>query len=215
VFATLLFLAAAAASADPQPATPPVQHSTRMQIFVAPSGELFEAPADLPYPVADWFAGADTNHDGKLMEAEFDADFLRFFAKLDLDRDGVINGKELEQYEIDLAPELHSASYSGWGSDDQDVDENGEKRARRIGSYMAGHPVGAGRFGLLQIPEPVAAMDVTLRGRISRQDAQDAADYRFSLLDSQQRGYLLLADLPRTYAQGRGDFARKGRRPKG
>ena len=44
-------------------------------------------------------------------------------------------------------------------------------------------------------------MDTRLTGRIGRQQAQDAADYRFSLLDSQHRGYLLLAELPQTFAQ--------------
>src|ERR1700712_1324954 len=69
------------------------------QIFIAPSGEIFRAPADTVYPVADWFARADADHDGKLTETEFVADFLRFSTSLDLDHDGVIDGKELNRYE--------------------------------------------------------------------------------------------------------------------
>lgn len=201
---TILFtvLAAQALPAAVPPAEPATQHVGRPQVFIAPSGETFRAPAGEPYPVARWFAGADANHDGKLTEVEFDADFMRYFNSLDLDHDGVVDSTELERYE-QSTPELHTGafavdSYDAGGGED----ENGEKRARSLGSYMgANSPQGAGRFDLLRIPEPVASMDVTLKGRVNRQEAQDAAEYRFSLLDDQHRGYLALADLPETFAQ--------------
>lgn len=214
----LTVMAAQALPAAAPPAEPAPQHVSRPQIFIAPSGETFRAPAGEPYPTARWFAGADTNHDGKLTEAEFDADFMRYFNTLDLDHDGVVDSTELERYE-NSTPELHTGafavdSYDAGGSED----ENGEKRARSLGSYMgANSPQGAGRFDLLRIPEPVASMDVTLKGRINRQEAQDAAEYRFSLLDEQHRGYLVLAELPETFAQshhggggGRGGHGGKG-----
>lgn len=202
----LIFLAAQVLPASPVAAPPPqaptVQHSGRRQIFIAPSGEVFRSPADAPYPIADWFARADANHDGKLSESEFDADFLRFFASLDLDHDGTIDGAELDRYETQT-PELHTGSFSGYDPGAGGGGEGDNTPARRVGSYMgADDPRGAGRFDLLRIPEPVAAMDTTLKGRISRGQAQDAADYRFSLLDSQHHGYLLLAELPETFAQG-------------
>jgi Ca2+-binding EF-hand superfamily protein len=174
-----------------------------VQIFIAPSGEPFRAPADAPYPVADWFARADANHDGKLTEREFTADFLRFFASLDLDHDGQIDGGELERYET-ATPELRTGGFGGvLGGSGSSGDDGGESRpARRVGSYMgANDPQGAGRFDLLRIPEPVASMDTDLKGRISRAQAEDAAAYRFSLLDVQHHGYLLLSDLPQTFAQ--------------
>lgn len=219
----LTVLAAQALASAPPPAGPETPHSGRPQIFIAPSGETFRAPAGEPYPVARWFAGADANHDGKLTEAEFDADFLRYFASLDLDHDGVVDSTELERYET-ATPELHTGafamdSYDAGGGED----ENGEKRARSLGSYMgANAPQGAGRFDLLRIPEPVASMDVTLKGRVNRQEAQDAAEYRFSLLDDQHRGYLTLAELPETFAQahhggggGHGGHGGKGGRHAG
>jgi hypothetical protein len=208
VAATLLmFLAAQALQASPPaPAAappPPAEHVGRLQIFIAPSGEPFRVPADAPYPVADWFARADANHDGKLTESEFVADFLRFFASLDLDHDGQIDGSELERYES-ATPELRTGGFSGvLGGSGSSGDDGGESApARRVGSYMgADDPRGAGRFDLLRIPEPVASMDTDLKGRISRAQAQDAAEYRFSLLDVQHHGYLLLSDLPETFAQ--------------
>jgi hypothetical protein len=201
-----MFLAAQALQASPpsQPSPPPpAEHVGRLQIFIAPSGEPFRAPSDAPYPVADWFARADANHDGKLTESEFVADFLRFFASLDLDHDGQIDGSEIERYEA-ATPELRTGGFAGvLGGSGSSDEEGGESApARRVGSYMgANDPQGAGRFDLLRIPEPVASMDTELKGRISRAQAQDAAEYRFSLLDVQHRGYLLLSDLPETYAQ--------------
>lgn len=86
------------------------------------------------------------------------------------------------------------------------------RMSRRGGSGLDA-PRGAGRFDLLRIPQPIAAMDVGLNGRISRQEAEDAAAFRFSLLDAHKRGYLLLAELPETFAQGhRIDQQRRGRR---
>jgi Ca2+-binding EF-hand superfamily protein len=207
----LIFLAAQALPAStPSPAPPSAppaasaeQHVGRLQIFIAPSGEPFRAPWDAPYPVSEWFARADANHDGKLTESEFTADFLRFFASLDLDHDGQIDGAELERYE-NAMPELHTGGFGGFlGGSGSSGDDGGESTpARRVGSYMsANDPQGAGRFDLLGIPEPVASMDTELKGRISRTQAQDAAEYRFSLLDVQHHGYLLLSDLPETFAQ--------------
>ena len=161
------------------------------QIFIAPSGELYRAPAEAPYPVANWFARADADHDGKLTEGEFVADFLRFFATLDLDHDGIVDGRELSRYEEVLAPELHTSSYDG-----------SSPAKHELGSFMGkDDPQGAGRFDLLRVPEPVASMDTNLNGRITREEAQDAAEYRFSVLDAHQHGFLLVTDLPESYAQ--------------
>ena len=208
---TLLAVLAAQAAAAPSPpaplpAPPPSiaapQPRRLQQIFIAPSGESFRAAAEAPYPVADWFTRADADHDGKLTEAEFTADFLAFFARLDLDHDGVINGVELNRYEASMGSELQTSTFDGnWGMKHQDGDGESQP-ALAVGSFMgADSPQGAGRFDLLRIPEPVASMDTLLNGRITRQEAEDAAEYRFSVLDTRQRGYLLLTELPETFAQ--------------
>lgn len=195
MLASLLIVFAAQALAD----TPPTR-DLRPQVFIAPSGEAYRAPGGAPYPVADWFARADADHDGKLTEAEFDADFLRFFASVDSNHDGVIDGTEIDRYE-NATPELRSGGFARDRYEDQPAGDDGSKPARALGSYMSDSPQGGGRFDLLRIPEPVASMDTELKGRITRQQAQDAADYRFSLLDTKHRGYLVLAELPETFAQ--------------
>ncbi|QTC90484.1 EF-hand domain-containing protein [Brevundimonas goettingensis] len=68
-------------------------------LFVSPFGEPFRSEPGEPYPVAAWFAGADTDHDGKLTRAEFMDDGVRWFGKLDVNRDGVIGQAEIVAYE--------------------------------------------------------------------------------------------------------------------
>ena len=43
----------------------------REQVFIAPSGEPFRVAGDAPYPVAQWFSGADKNGDGKVSRNEW------------------------------------------------------------------------------------------------------------------------------------------------
>ncbi|MFT4027363.1 MAG: hypothetical protein QM676_11255 [Novosphingobium sp.] len=223
MLATMLaFLAAQALPEAPPPGPVEPPRSGVQQVFIAPSGEAFRAPADAPYPVAAWFTRADADHDGKLTEAEFDADFLAYFASLDLNHDGTVDGGELEAYETAMASELHTGNFTGYSAysttsgDEQDV--TGPDSDIRISTKRSSGldtPRGAGRFDFLRIPEPVAAMDTGLNGRISREEALDAATYRFSLLDPKHRGYLVLAELPETFAQrSRIDGERRGKRHK-
>lgn len=217
----LITLLAAQAPGDLPPAGLPLAEPPRpglQQIFIAPSGEEFRAPSGAPYPVADWFAQADADHDGKLTESEFIADGLQYFARLDLNHDGTIDGRELQVYEDAMASELHTGSFGGYGptgsgrGDDVYMPGSDIRMSRRGGAGLD-QARGAGRFDLLRIPQPIAAMDAGLNGRISRQEAADAASWRFSLLDTNKRGYLLLAELPETFAQDhRVDRQRRGKR---
>lgn len=86
-----------------------------LALFVSPCGEPFRAPPGDPYPVGRWFAAADANHDGRLDRAEFVADAMRFFATLDLDGDGYIDGRELRRYEHDIVPEMLRGGPGGPG----------------------------------------------------------------------------------------------------
>lgn len=112
VVAALLMAEAAAALPAPPPGPPP---EVEEQVFIAPSGEPFRAPFGQPYPVAVWFAGADTNHDGKLTSTEFLIDFMRFFDSLDVNRDGQLDASEVARYETDIAPEVRGAGPGGAG----------------------------------------------------------------------------------------------------
>jgi Ca2+-binding EF-hand superfamily protein len=181
----------------------------RPQIFIAPSGEPFRDYGDVPYPVARWFAEADKNGDGKLDQSEFQADFMRFFEQLDVNHDGAIDSTEKTRYETTVVPETMGSSWSLaarreeeaekvdlWSSDDQ-----GATTLQKAKPRYGLNPIGAARFDLLGLPEPVAAMDTELRGRISRSAAEEAARERFATLDELHRGYLTLDDLPPTYAE--------------
>lgn len=106
----LLSSGMATAQGVPPRAASPAQHSWSEddQLFIAPSGEPFHAPAGAAYPSAAWFAQADRNHDGRVSEAEFAADFVHFFDKLDADHDGIVRDAEIKAYEQDIAPEVRS-----------------------------------------------------------------------------------------------------------
>ncbi len=202
---SVLTLVLALAQAAPMPSPPPGEapRSWRDQVFISPAGEPFRVPENQPYPVAQWFNQADLNHDGKLSEAEFIADFQRFAAVLDADHDGIIEGTEVEAYETVMVPEVHSGATFSYSTE-------GEGSAH--GPPADSQPMGAGKYGLINLPEPVSAMDMRLNGRITRNDVTSAAIYRFSLLDKEQRGWLTLAELPETYAQGHKGQVRKRRR---
>ena len=212
-FLPILLLSAlsAAASAD--------DSSGKEKVFIAPSGEPYRVAGDQPYPVAAWFAAADKNGDGKLDPAEFQADFMQFFDAIDVNHDGAIDGTERTRYENEVAPETLGSSWSGpsqeetnaeWNSKfDDDVNlPDVDRPAAKVGERRTG----AGRFDLLGLPEPVAAMDMELRGRISRRAATEAATFRFNQLDAMHRGYLTLDALPKSPADRSGGDDRRKRR---
>ena len=211
-----IFLFAAAADAAP---ADPARHG-RMQTFIAPSGEPFRRPADQPYPVAAWFAAADKNGDGKLDLAEFTADFMRFFDELDVNHDGAIDGAERTRYENEIAPETLGSSWSLAAREEDQAesvdfgsgDDQGASTLKKAKPLYGSNPIGAARFDLLGLPEPVAAMDIEVRGRISRSVAEQVARQRFNLLDQQHLGYLTLQALPPSYAEGGGGKHRRAKR---
>jgi hypothetical protein len=190
----------------------------RLQVFIAPSGEPFRVHGEVPYPVVDWFSGADKNGDGKVDFAEFEADFLRFFDQLDTNHDGAVDIIEKTRYETSVAPETMGGTWAGesqgqtnadWNSkfsDDVDLPDV-DRPSRAPGE----RPTGGARFDLLGLPEPVAAMDVELHGRVTRRAADDVSKSRFNQLDAQHKGFLTLSELPKTPAENhaRGGSHRK------
>ncbi len=178
------------------------------QLFISPAGEPFRAPSGAPYPIKAWFDGADANHDGALGRDEFVADSLRFFAVVDTDKNGVIDGFEVSNYETRIAPEIiglpspggatrRGPMGQGPGGDGGGDNEMGPRRRQQGANVLQG----AALFGLIAEPEPVMASDGDFDRRITRDEATKAAKTRFALLDNDKDGLLKLEELPKTPAQ--------------
>ena len=176
--------------------------------FISPMGEPFRRRLPGDDPIADWFHEADRNGDGILTVDEMVADAERFFAILDLNHDGRIDGEEIDYYEQVIAPEVSGEPLNLQGprplttsssSDSQSVQTDPDKQATRIagggGAYRGDE--GAGRFSLINNPEPVTAADTDFNGSVSLAEFRAAARRRFDLIDSKQTGRLTLQQLER------------------
>jgi hypothetical protein len=175
--------------------------------FISPMGEPFRPRSATDDTLARWFAQADRNHDGQITPDEMRGDADRFFATLDTDGDGLIGPEELIQYEWELAPDVQLSSRLRPQPGDpapkraqqaDESDEAGRPRRSRGGAdpdSLTGGLQGAARYGLLNMPEPVAAADADFDRAISRAEFEQAALARYQLLDAQHQGSLTLAAL--------------------
>ena len=197
----LAFLAVATQAGAPLPVTAlkPVIVTGRGGVpFITPMGEPIRARTPNEDTLARWFGQVDVNHDGVLTAAEMQADAERYFQILDTNHDGQIDPDELVHYEWTVAPEiqlnsrLRKARASGESvkTDDEQSDEDREKR-RNLDQGRQG----AARYGLLNLPEPVAAADADLDRAISLQEFRQAALDRFRLLDTAHADRLSLQQL--------------------
>ncbi|MBV8907777.1 MAG: EF-hand domain-containing protein, partial [Sphingomonas sp.] len=141
--------------------------------------------------LADWFAQADKNHDGRLTLDEMQADSERFFATLDVGHDGEIDPDDITRYEQVVAPEVISGG--SYGLMEAASDGGGSKRKFFRGGDDQHQ--GAGRFGLLDLPEPVVSADSNFNRGVSVTEFRQAAAQRFLALDLDHHGYLTLAGL--------------------
>lgn len=208
----LLLLAGIAGTASARkeaPATPCSEHF-RQPLFISPIGEPFRTKDDADQPLRRWFDQADRDHDGKLTQAEMMVDADRFFATLDKDGSGEILPDELMAYELNVAPEIRLYQFRGEprGAATGDAPPSpppGGKPPKSGGKRPAppdfGGAAGAGRYSFVNVPNPVASSDRDFDRAISLREYRAAAAERFRDLDKAGRGYLSLADLPRTPAQ--------------
>lgn len=193
----VLSLAAAQAPA-PSPPTQNMEQPVRRlgRPFVSPMGEPFRGDGPSGDGLVDWFNQADRNHDGLVTADEMQADAQRFFASLDIDKDGEIGPDEIDRYETVIAPEVHGEPvYAPKPDSSQQVDPDPDGDGSDLPTTSAGRGGGAGRFGLLNIPEPVAAADADLSRGITLDEFRRAALDRFALLDTGHRGGLTIAQL--------------------
>jgi len=173
--------------------------------FISPMGEPFRARTATDDTLARWFNQADRNHEGQITPDEMKADADRFFATLDSDGDGEIGPEELIHYEWELAPDVQLSSRLKRQPGEaapikrpEFAEDSPDARRYRRGE---GEPdtliglQGAARYGLLNMPEPVAAADADFNRAISRAEFEAAAFARFQLLDTGHRGSLTLAAL--------------------
>jgi hypothetical protein len=210
----LPLLAAAIAAPDSRPV---IVTGHQWAPFISPMGEPFRAHSPTDDTLADWFYKADTNRDGILTAAEMQADAERFFATLDDDHDGQIDPDELANYEYEIAPDIQvmaatkrapgqpaPVALKRDGDDDYAPEDDGvrhrrERNGRRDEAFaslgIGGGVQGAGRYGLLNMPEPVAAADADFNRAISLEEFKAAAIARFQLLVAAHQGRLTLAQL--------------------
>jgi hypothetical protein len=138
------------------------------------------------------------------------ADAERFFAKLDTNHDGQIDPDELSNYEYEIAPDIQVMSRTKRlpGQPAPVVKEEGPDdlpvaRPRRrgrgdeidAGLGIGGDLQGAARYGLLNMPEPVAAADTDFNRAVTLDEFRVAAIARFQLLDKTRQGKLTLPQL--------------------
>jgi hypothetical protein len=181
----LLILLAAVGQSAPASAAPPPPSRHWGKIFISPMGEPFRADRGSD-PLATWFAAADRNHDGYLTLDEMQADADRFFAVLDTNHDGEIDPDEMSHYENVVAPEISGGQF--------DMAANGPRHSSRAPRENETRQ-GASRFGLLDLPEPVASADTNFNRGVSLEEFRQAAAHRFVALDLDHRGKLALAGL--------------------
>jgi len=184
LIASLLLSLAQAPATPAQPAPASASHRPR-RLFISPMGEPFRASNKDDDTLADWFAQADKNRDGRLTLEEMQGDAERFFALLDANHDGEIDPDEITHYENVIAPEVRSGEHFALALESARPNLRGGDDPHQ----------GAGRYGLLDLPEPVVSADSDFNRGISRAEFRQAAVQRFLALDLDHHGFLTLNGL--------------------
>ena len=195
-----------AATAQPRPGGAP----RPAPVFISPMGEPFRE-ASVAAGLERWFAGADADRDGAMTQTELAADAARFFASLDVDGDGEIEPIEMNRYEREVAPEIQLGTERFGRRERRRLRRlDAERQAPQGRGALIGNSrddddeaglEGAGRFALINIPQPVIDADSDFNRGVHRAEFAAAAGRRFLILDGDRDGRLtrpeLLALLPK------------------
>lgn len=194
----LLVAASMASTAAAQP-QPPKSHAAmgRAPVYLTLMGEPFRGRAGGPAPVEDWIARADTDRNGTISLAEFIADSRQFHAALDVNKDGRVDGDEIQRYEDVVAPP--AVRFAG-GLRPPNYHESKTEAAEGISSIEGGAPEGGGgpgpaRFAMMGLPQPVANTDSDLNRIVTREEFDRAARNRFKEADKNGDGQLTRDEL--------------------
>ena len=172
--------------------------------FISPMGEPFRAHAETDDTLAKWFYQADRNRDGAVTLDEMKGDAARFFATIDTNGDKEVDPEELVNYEWEIAPDVQLMTRTRRAPGEPAPKPQKAESVKLIEEAVPRGPggrrreeglQGAARYGLLNLPEPVAAADTDFNRGISSAEFQQAAIDRFQLLDSGHQGRLTLAQL--------------------
>lgn len=201
LFTVIAATLALAAQADDEP--PITVVGRPWAPFISPMGEPFRANSAADDPLARWFHQADRDRDGLLTVDEMRVDAVRFFRTLDSNQDGEIDPDELVVYESEIAPEVQvnsrwkraPGSVAETSPDRKRGERTRWKADRNIDGYQINGLQGAARYGLLNLPQPVAGADADFDRGTTIEEFQRAAVQRFQLLDSRRAGRLTLAGL--------------------
>lgn len=176
----------------PRPGTAVPPAGPTVRVFISPMGEPFRRDQGPGEPIERWFAGADTDHDGALTVLEFQADAARFYATLDVNRDGEIAPDEIIRYETQIAPEVQSG-----------IGMPIIARRRRPRLRPDDGPYGVGTQALLAIPQPVISADADLNRGVSPAEFRHTAGQRFLLVDRNRDGRITRDELGPPPEEGR------------
>lgn len=221
VLATAMMTAACAGGPPGRPGGPG-DAPPRTAMFISPFGEPFMAEPGEPWPVSDWFIGADIDLDQAVTFEEFAADGRRWFGQLDQDRSGRLDQAELAAYEARLrllarGPDQgrrpgrlgaedggeQSAPMTLAGPAAQDGPPGGGPRRRRGAGPRAGGYGPVAEAGFFNLPQPVKAADVNVDQRVTAEEWAAATGRWFLALDQDRDGRLTMASLPQTPLQAR------------
>lgn len=201
----------------PPPGMKPPGKGKIERVFLTPMGEPIRKSPDGKAAFDLWFDGADRDASGTISLVEMTEDARRFFALLDVNKDGAIGWEERKRYETEIAPEpLRRMALGGGGRPPRPRSSGGGMSGGGPpsggmpggggpgGGMPGGGPPGGGgppegaspaggtrsMGGMPGLPQPVAMADRDLNGIVTLKEFESTAAKRFAARDANHNGSL-------------------------